>query len=40
MSVILFGNVNNYDLCIDSSIGVEKTAEMILDYIEKRTSSK
>ena len=29
-----FGNVNNYDLCIDSSIGPEKTADMIYDYIK------
>lgn len=30
-----WGSVNNYDLCIDSSIGVEKTAEAIVDYINK-----
>lgn len=30
-----WGSVNNYDLCIDSSIGVEKTAEAIVDYIRK-----
>lgn len=29
-----FGDVNNYDLCIDSSIGAEKTAEVICDYIK------
>ena len=34
-----FGNVNNYDLCINSSIGVEKTAEIILDYISKRNNA-
>lgn len=30
----IFGNVNNYDLCIDSSIGVEKTAEIIINFID------
>ena len=30
-----WGDTSNYDLCIDSSIGAEKTAEMIFDYIEK-----
>lgn len=29
-----FGDVNNYDLCIDSSIGTEKTKEIICDYIK------
>ncbi len=29
-----FGDMNNYDLCIDSSIGVEKTAEIISDYVK------
>jgi len=28
-----FGDVNNYDLCIDSSIGPEKTAEIIINFI-------
>lgn len=31
-----FGNTENYDLCINSNIGAEKTAEIICDYIEKR----
>lgn len=31
-----FGDVNNYDLCIDSSIGVEKTAEIICEFIKSR----
>ncbi len=31
-----FGDVNNYDLCIDSSIGVEETAEVICDFIKKK----
>lgn len=31
-----FGDVNNYDLCIDSSIGTEKTAEVICNFINKR----
>ena len=30
-----WGNYENYDLCIDSSIGKEKTAEIICDYIKK-----
>lgn len=31
-----FGDVNNYDLCIDSSIGVEKTTEIICDFIKNK----
>lgn len=31
-----FGDVNNYNLCIDSSIGVEKTVETICDFIKNR----
>ena len=31
-----FGDVSNYDLCIDSSIGVEKTTEIICDFIKNR----
>ncbi len=31
-----FGDVNNYDLCIDSSIGVEKTAEVICNFIKNK----
>lgn len=31
-----FGDVSNYDLCIDSSIGPEKTAEVILEFIKNR----
>lgn len=30
-----FGNVNNYDLCIDTSIGVEKTTDIIVNFIMK-----
>ena len=30
-------NPSNYDLCIDSSIGKEKTVEIILDYVKKIT---
>ncbi len=30
-----WGKVENYDLCIDSSIGKEKTAEIICEYINK-----
>ncbi len=28
-----FGDINNYDLCINSSIGAEKTAEVITNFI-------
>ena len=31
-----WGNVKNYDLCIDSSIGKEQTAEIICEYIRKK----
>jgi len=31
-----FGDVNNYDLCIDSSIGPEKTAEIIENFIQNK----
>lgn len=31
-----FGDVNNYDLCIDSSIGVEKTANLICEFINNK----
>lgn len=31
-----FGDVNNYDLCIDSSIGAEQTAEVICQFIKNR----
>lgn len=31
-----FGDVSNYDLCIDSSIGVEKTVEIICDFIKRK----
>ncbi len=30
-----WGEKENYDLCIDSSIGKEKTAEIICDYLQK-----
>lgn len=30
-----WGDAKNYDLCIDSSIGKEKTVEIICDYLEK-----
>lgn len=30
-----WGNVENYDLCIDSSIGIDKTSQTIVDYISK-----
>lgn len=31
-----FGDVSNYDLCIDSSIGPVKTAEIICDFTKNR----
>ncbi len=31
-----FGDVNNYDLCIDSSIGVENTANLICEFINHK----
>lgn len=31
-----FGDVTNYDLCIDSSIGVEQTAKIICDFIKNK----
>ncbi len=31
---------DNYDLCLDSSIGKEATAEMIADYIRRRNGEK
>lgn len=30
-----WGKVENYDLCIDASIGAETTAKIIIDYIKK-----
>lgn len=32
----VWGKANNYDLCIDSSIGKEETADLICEYIKKR----
>ena len=32
-----WGDAKNYDLCIDSSIGPEKTADIICDYIKSIT---
>ncbi len=31
-----FGDASNYDICVDSSIGVEKTADLIIDYINRK----
>lgn len=31
-----FGDVNNYDFCIDSSIGIDKTAEIICEYVKNK----
>lgn len=36
-----WGNIDNYDLCINSAIlGKEKTAEMIFDFIKARENAK
>ena len=33
----VWGNVNNYDLCINSDLlGVEKTAEVICDFVREK----
>lgn len=32
-----WNNPENYDLCIDASIGQEKTAEIICNYIRQRS---
>lgn len=34
----IFGDVNNYDLCIDSSIGTEETAETICNFLKNRNT--
>ena len=31
-------NMNDYDLCIDASIGKEKTAEIIAEYVQQRNA--
>ncbi len=33
---LLWNDQHHYDLCIDSSIGKEKSAQMILDYLKQR----
>lgn len=33
-----FGDVTNYDLCIDSSIGTEETAETICNFLKNRNT--
>lgn len=35
-----FGDVNNYDLCIDSSIGAEAASEVICTFIKNRKNNK
>lgn len=32
----IWGDKNNYDLCIDSKIGKENAAKIICDYIKSR----
>lgn len=34
ISGLTWGNAHNYDLCIDSSVGVEKCANVIYDYVQ------
>lgn len=34
-----WGNVRNYELVIDSSVGVEKSAETVLDYVSSMTGA-
>lgn len=36
ISNLTFGDVNNYDLCIDSSIGVDQTIEVICNFIKNK----
>lgn len=33
-----WGDSHNYELCVDSSVGVEKSAELILGYIKAVTA--
>ena len=34
-----WGNVRNYELVIDSSVGVEKSVETVLDYVSSMTGA-
>lgn len=36
ISGLEWGKINNYDLCIDSSIGKEECARVICEYINNR----
>lgn len=36
ISNLTFKDVNNYDLCIDSSIGVDQTVEVICNFIKNK----
>lgn len=35
----IFGDVNNYDLCIDSSIGAEQVAEIICNFVQNKNNN-
>ncbi|MGN0769076.1 MAG: cytidylate kinase family protein, partial [Christensenellales bacterium] len=37
ISGLEWGDIRNYDLCIDSSIGAERTANALLSYLAERT---
>lgn len=34
------GDKRHYDLCVDSSVGVRQTADLIVDYIRTRLSGE
>lgn len=36
ISGLTWGNAHNYDLCIDSSVGIEKCADVIREYVQSR----
>ena len=40
ISGLEWGNINNYDLCIDSSIGKEECARIICEYVNSRKQQK
>ena len=35
-----FGDANNYDLCVDSSIGEEKTVDLIVEFVKNVSKTK
>lgn len=36
ISGLTWGSTHNYNLCVDSSVGVEKCADIICEYVESR----